>query len=62
MNELDGKLLIQWSGECIQIYLSEFGHPKLNELKKYVREALTTENKYTSSEYIEIGLKIWCLK
>lgn len=62
LNQLDCSLLIRWGGECIKIYLSEFGHPKLDELEKYLKDAIDSGDSYTPSECVDMARKIWYLK
>jgi hypothetical protein len=59
--KLNCSLMIQWGVKCVQMYLSEFGHPKFNELSKYVQQILDSENNLTSLQCTEIGRTIWDL-
>jgi|GEM_PF-5696012 len=54
-------LAIQWSGECIQLYLSEFKPNKLSKLNKYIQQALDSQNDLTPLQCNEMSQKIWYL-
>ena len=54
-------LAIQWAGECIQIYSSELKSDKLDQLNKYIQQAMEEPTILTPLQCNEIGQKIWYL-
>ena len=54
-------LAIQWAGESIQIYSSEFNPDKLSTLNQYIEQAMDSSNVLTPLQCSEIGQKIWYL-